>query len=275
VTRVLPAYKLSRAKGEYVMEYNVYTMDSNTNENIDYASKLGRECRSSLLGSVVTPFGSICIEFAYRTKMEMSFEQSPVVVKEDHYSMDSSLNTKSQADLLNGVSPQPNPNPVKIPAFSDPLPPTFITSGSSMGDPNFGGDDIPFSNLLKKSLLNSSKYSPGGIPSRKFEINSDSENNSTSTIPELDSSRQQQQSSTHTGSDGSQEFEFLEVKPLPFAPEVSDTSSDPAAFFTSLQKPPVLDSLEGPTTHDDIDKQLSTFEENLPIFDEFVNKLCL
>lgn len=88
VTRVLPAYKLSRVKGDYVMEYNVYTMDSATNESIDYASKLGRECRSSLLGSVVTPFGSICIEFAYRTKMEMSFEQSPVVVKEDHYSME-------------------------------------------------------------------------------------------------------------------------------------------------------------------------------------------
>lgn len=87
VTRVLPAYKLSRVKGDYVMEYNVYTMDSN-NEDAEYCSKLGRECRKSLLGSVVTPFGSIAIEFAYRTKMEMSFEQSPVVVKEDHYSME-------------------------------------------------------------------------------------------------------------------------------------------------------------------------------------------
>lgn len=88
VSRVTPAYKLSRRQGssDYVICYRIYL-----GEPLFYI--LGEDSQKSKVGSVPTPYGTIGIHLAYRTKLlispqnttkEMLFE-----VKDDHFKQDS------------------------------------------------------------------------------------------------------------------------------------------------------------------------------------------
>jgi autophagy-related protein 13 len=243
VSRVVPAYKYSRMKGsDYQILYNVMAGEPDYN-------RLGRECKIIKLGAVGTPFGSICLEFGYRTKMALSIESrpmNPVLIKSNHYSVDDSINGPEVQDPF-----KPIPLP-KIPAFSDPL-----TLPSEELDPL----DIPFGSLLRRS-----------IPAR-----SPREDSPQMIIEEQEVSSSASESDAMNMGGGAFEFVNIQrVKPIPFA-NVSDPASDPASFFSTLQNPPPLESFESlpPTPVSEIDRQLDSFEENLGVFDEFVRNLCL
>jgi hypothetical protein len=186
--------------------------------------------------------------------MELSIESIPVLIKSDHYSVEDS------PEGIGGIltpSPQqiqisaPKPSPVpKVPAFSEPL---------TLPSESLDHDDIPFGNLLRRSVVKVS-------PSKRAPLSQLREE------PEDLSSTTNTSSETETNPVPG--FEFVSVKPPPFAPP-ADPSADPATFFSTLQNPPPLESLNMPITpFHEIERQMSGFEENVDMFDEFVKKLC-
>lgn len=89
VSRVTPAYKLSRRQGscDYIICYRIYLGDPQF-----YI--LGEDCQKSKVGSVPTPFGTIGIYLAYRTKLLISPHETTkhvlFEVKDDHFKQDNS-----------------------------------------------------------------------------------------------------------------------------------------------------------------------------------------
>lgn len=87
ITRATPAYKLSRQQGggDYVICYRIYL-----GEPPCYI--LGDGAQKAKVGSVPTPFGTIGIHLAYRTKLLMSPHNTSkeIEVKDDHFKQDNS-----------------------------------------------------------------------------------------------------------------------------------------------------------------------------------------
>lgn len=78
VTRVTPAYRLSRKQGtDFIICYRVYLGDVRV-------SDLGDGFQSVRVGSIGTPLGTITLSAAYRTKLEIPERQS-VILKSDHF----------------------------------------------------------------------------------------------------------------------------------------------------------------------------------------------
>ena len=90
-SRATPAYKLSRRQGtcanDYVICYRIYLGDPQM-------FALGDGFEKKRVGSVPTPFGTISIGLAYRTKLQISpqktVKESLFDVKDDHFKQDSS-----------------------------------------------------------------------------------------------------------------------------------------------------------------------------------------
>ena len=90
VSRVTPAYKLARRQGtcanDYVICYRIYLGDPQM-----YVLGDGHE--KAKVGSVPTPFGTILVNLAYRTKLLISPQKtgkdSLFDVKDDHFKQDS------------------------------------------------------------------------------------------------------------------------------------------------------------------------------------------
>lgn len=84
VTRVTPAYKLSRRQGpdSYVICYRIY-MDEPQMHN------LGDGYKQVRVGQICTPIGTIQLTVSYRTKMTISPTQSgredSIMLKSDHF----------------------------------------------------------------------------------------------------------------------------------------------------------------------------------------------
>lgn len=91
ISRVTPAYKLSRQQGanadEYVICYRFYQGDPQF-------FMLGDNYQTIKVGSVPTPVGTIYINLAYRTKLLITPQKSckaiPIEVKDDHFKKDNS-----------------------------------------------------------------------------------------------------------------------------------------------------------------------------------------
>lgn len=89
VSRVTPAYKLSRRQGssDYIICYRIYLGDPQF-----YI--LGDNCQKSKVGAVSTPYGTIGVHLGYRTKLLISPQNTtkgvPFEVKDDHFKQDSS-----------------------------------------------------------------------------------------------------------------------------------------------------------------------------------------
>ncbi|KAL5012228.1 hypothetical protein ScPMuIL_010779 [Solemya velum] len=91
VSRVVPAYKISRRQGacsdDYVICYRIY------GGNPQFF-QLGEGYKMTKVGQVPTPTGTILINLAYRTKMMISphkqSKESLIEVKDDHFKQDNS-----------------------------------------------------------------------------------------------------------------------------------------------------------------------------------------
>jgi len=88
VTRVTPAYKLSRrqSSNDYVICYRIYLGDP-------HYFLLGEDCQKSKVGCVPTPYGTISINLCYRTKLLISPQNTSKYalfeVKDDHFKPES------------------------------------------------------------------------------------------------------------------------------------------------------------------------------------------
>ena len=88
VTRITPAYKLSRRQGpdSYIICYRIY-MESPSLLN------LGEGYKSTKIGQICTPIGTLQFSVAYRTKMTISPTQTgknnSMMVKSDHFNSNS------------------------------------------------------------------------------------------------------------------------------------------------------------------------------------------
>lgn len=84
VTRVTPAYKLSRRQGpdSYVICYRIY-MDEPQTHN------LGEGFKHVRIGQICTPIGTLQLDVSYRTKMTISPTQTgrdnSIMLKSDHF----------------------------------------------------------------------------------------------------------------------------------------------------------------------------------------------
>lgn len=91
VSRVVPAYKISRRQGacsdDYVICYRIYG-------GSPQFFQLGEGYKMTKVGQVPTPAGTILINLAYRTKMLISphkqNKEALIEVKDDHFKQDSS-----------------------------------------------------------------------------------------------------------------------------------------------------------------------------------------
>nr|XP_022321200.1 autophagy-related protein 13-like [Crassostrea virginica] len=91
ISRVTPAYKLSRQQGacadDYVICYRFYQGDPQF-------FMLGDNYQTVKVGSVPTPVGTIYMNLAYRTKLlitpQKSSKEIPIEVKDDHFKKDNS-----------------------------------------------------------------------------------------------------------------------------------------------------------------------------------------
>ncbi|KAJ8985115.1 hypothetical protein NQ317_012765 [Molorchus minor] len=93
VTRVTPAYKLSRRQGpdSYVMCYRIY-MDE------PQLHCLGEGFKQVRIGQICTPIGTLQLSVSYRTKMTISPTQvgrdNSILVKSDHFNTNLSPRNK-------------------------------------------------------------------------------------------------------------------------------------------------------------------------------------
>ena len=90
VSRITPAYKLSRRQGsvDYVICYRIYLGDPQF-----YI--LGEGYQKAKVGSVPSPFGTVSINLSYRTKLLISphsgSKDVPFEVKDDHFKDDNNI----------------------------------------------------------------------------------------------------------------------------------------------------------------------------------------
>lgn len=91
VTRVTPAYQLSRKQGtDFMMCYKVYFGEVRFQE-------LGEGFHSLRVGSIGTPVGSITLSAAYRTKLTLP-EKQQVMVQSNHFSSEMARVPSDQLD---------------------------------------------------------------------------------------------------------------------------------------------------------------------------------
>ena len=89
VTRVTPAYRLSRKQGidSYVICYRIYVGEPHVNS-------LGEGSQMKKVGMVPTPAGTVYVKVAYRTKMllspKCSLRDMSADLKDDHFRAESS-----------------------------------------------------------------------------------------------------------------------------------------------------------------------------------------
>ncbi|KAJ7390948.1 autophagy protein 13 [Desmophyllum pertusum] len=95
VTRVTPAYQLSRKQGtDFIMCYKVYFGEVRFQE-------LGEGFQSLRVGSIGTPVGSITLSAAYRIKLTLP-EKQQVMVQSNHFSSEFA---RVPSDQLDGALP--------------------------------------------------------------------------------------------------------------------------------------------------------------------------
>ncbi|BET00404.1 Autophagy-related protein 13 [Nesidiocoris tenuis] len=249
VTRVTPAYKLSRRQGpdSYVICYKIYVGEPQL-------TNLGEGYNSMKVGQLSTPVGTIYLSVAYRTKMTISPQpsnDSSIMVKSDHFRPESS----PKHGRPNSVDSDPLSETIKSGAFAESLkkprlPPDF--------DPLA---DIPFSSLLslgkppkKASPSVTDTLVPDDTPTQD-----DSDNgNVTPKCPSL-----------------SDDFIMVDLK-TPFAG--SNANTDLGLFYRECQSAPQLEAFANdPPVLDqvgDLTKQLEAFETNLLEYDNVITQLC-
>ncbi|GLH12112.1 Autophagy-related protein 13 homolog [Gryllus bimaculatus] len=277
VTRVTPAYKLSRRQGpdSYVICYRIYMGEPQLHN-------LGEGYNQVRVGQLCTPVGTIQLSVSFRTKMTISPQHTgkdtSIMLKSDHFHPDlSPRHMRYQQSEENNTSLTET---IKIGAFADNVKPLTQPGESDLVMPN-----IPFSSLLTPQHQSPRQHTPPQqAPSQPSsavtnpetgsgeEAEDDGNGNATPRCASAADSRRSSCSMVSANED----FIMVDLK-TPFAG--NNANSDLGAFYRDCQSAPQLKTFsEQPTLAEqveDITKTLEAFESNMREYDDMLNSLCL
>ncbi|XP_011051102.1 PREDICTED: autophagy-related protein 13 homolog isoform X1 [Acromyrmex echinatior] len=270
VSRVTPAYKLSRRQGpdSYTMCYRIYMGEPQLHN-------LGDNYKHVRVGQLCTPVGTIHLSVSYRTKMTISPThkgRDSIMLKSDHFHSD--LSPRHARYQQSEETSKSLSDTIKVGAF-------VINKPVIVNEEDLVIPDVPFS-----SLLTPKQTSPPPIslvePNTKTTmavLTTDSNNgnnerlnndNTTSKCASQNGSRRSSCSMTSANDD----FIMVDLK-TPFA--VTNTNSDVGAFYRECQSAPQLQAfMEERTLAEqlgDLTKQLETFETNMQHYEDILSSL--
>ncbi|XP_063239954.1 autophagy-related protein 13 homolog isoform X2 [Bacillus rossius redtenbacheri] len=244
VTRVTPAYKLSRRQGpdSYVICYRIYVGEPQLHN-------LGEGYKQVRVGQLCTPVGTIHLSVSYRTKMTISPQHSgrenSIMVKSDHFHTDLSPRH---------VCPSPDDDAlltdtIKAGAFADSCRPP---------GPEVEVPSVPFSSLLTLCQ----RPEPRGAEPR------DEDATPRCRSPAADSCR--------SSASANEDFIMVDLK-TPFAAE--NGNSDLGAFYRECQSAPPLRAFsEQPTLAEQVEgigRTLEALETSAREYDDLLSSLCI
>lgn len=271
VTRVTPAYKLSRRQGpdSYVICYRMY-MD----EPLHHC--LGEGFKQIRVGQICTPIGTLQLSCAYRTKMTISPTQTSrdnsIMLKSDHFNTNLSPKNRRYSQTDDRTSSLSET--MKIGAFADrkkkhfeepqlDLPfCTFFADRISLNDQQVDSDPQSMATSPENDRLSGKNVEIDDVTTQQKTENEKNEKNGNVTTQEA--------SMVSTGDD----FIMVDLK-TPFA-KPSGEKFELTKFFREWQQAPLLETFKElpPIEVTDLQKQLETFESDLNEFDSIVQTLC-
>ncbi|KAL1130609.1 hypothetical protein AAG570_011851 [Ranatra chinensis] len=255
VTRVTPAYKLSRRQGpdSYVICYRIYVGEPQFHN-------LGDGYNQVRVGQLSTPVGTIHLSVAYRTKMTISPQHSKdtsIMLKSDHFTPDFSpkhLRSNNSIDNSSLLS-----ETLKVGAFADSVRP------SAKDPPEVA--EVPFSRLLignnQQQGVSPPTQSPiSPPPTNQLQQQEDTDNGNITPRPPSVASHD--------------DFIMVDLK-TPFAG--SNANTDLGLFYRECQSAPPLQGsgAEEPTVAEqvgDLTRQLEAFESSLLDYDNVITSIC-
>ncbi|XP_033230759.1 autophagy-related protein 13 homolog isoform X2 [Belonocnema kinseyi] len=273
VSRVTPAYKLSRRQGpdSYVICYRIYMGEPQLHT-------LGDNYKRVRVGQLCTPVGTIYLSVSYRTKMTISptyTGRDSIMLKSDHFHSDLSprhARYQQGDEISKSLS-----DTIKVGAFVENK--QVIVNEEDLVIP-----DVPFSSLLTPRQ-NSSPPPPTPaadlttgtttVPAsaKETEISNGNERVANdNTILKCNSQNGSRRSSCSITSAND---DFIMVDLTPFAG--TNTNSDLGVFYRECQSAPQLQtSTEELTLAEqvgDLTKQLETFETNMQRYEDLLSSL--
>ncbi|KAI5733960.1 hypothetical protein M8J77_000777 [Diaphorina citri] len=261
VTRVTPAYRMSRRQGpdNYTINYKIYMGDPQLDS-------LGDGYNKVQVGQLSTPIGTVHLSVSYRTDLTIQPQKigkdHSIMYKSDHFRPDFSpknSRTPKSDDPLSELSDR-----IRVGAFAASTPKT-----SEPLEPGLIIPDVPFSSLLtpRKSMAQSP---PPATPPPSIDL-SDSRSDPEDTPNPA--------SATPVScSYGQEDFIMVDLK-TPFTSSMNsgqhNATSDLSIFYKECQTaPPLLSFKEKPVA--EMAKQIADFETNLKhCCDSLVNSMCL
>ncbi|XP_025835677.1 autophagy-related protein 13 homolog isoform X3 [Agrilus planipennis] len=272
VTRVTPAYKLSRRQGpdSYVICYRIYMGDAQLHV-------LGDGYKQVRVGQLCTPIGTLQLTVSYRTKMTISPTQTgknnTIMLKSDHFNTNLSprhMRYRQNEDDVCSLS-----DTMKLGAFAD-------TKKKEI-EPELIIPQSPFSKLLPEKIpLESPPNNPvinneqmmnnknSGPPDATETVNKnilkDKNGNDTPTPTECQTSSEITMTSTND--------DF--IMKTPFASKT--TTTELGMFYREWQSAPPLQTFTNiPTLAEqveDLTKQLESFECDMHKYEDVLQSLC-
>ncbi|XP_015595001.1 autophagy-related protein 13 homolog isoform X2 [Cephus cinctus] len=266
VTRITPAYKLSRRQGpeSYVICYRIYMGEPQLHT-------LGDNYKHVRVGQLCTPVGTIHLSVSYRTKMTISPTQTgrdSIMLKSDHFHSDlsprharyqqSDNHTKSLSDTI------------KVGAFA-------VNKQVVVNEGDLVIPDVPFSSLLIPRQTSPPPASTVEAADATTPVTTDNNNGNNEKVPTdspMPKCNSQNGSRRSSCSMTSANDDF--IMKTPFAG--TNTNSDLGAFYRECQTAPQLQAfMEERTLAEqigDLTKQLETFETNMHHYEDMLLSLC-
>lgn len=272
VSRVTPAYKLSRRQGpdSFIICYRIYLGEPQLHS-------LGDNYKHVRVGQLCTPVGTIHLSVSYRTKMTISpthAGRDSIMLKSDHFHSD--LSPRHARYQQSEETSKSLSDTIKVGAF-------VVNKPVTVNEEDFVIPDVPFSSLLTPRQTSPPPASAAETTSTKTAstiIAADSSNgnseritndNTTSKCNSQNGSRRSSCSMTSANDD----FIMVDLK-TPFA--ITNTNSDLGAFYRECQSAPQLQAfMEERTLAEqvgDLTKQLETFETNMRRYEDILSSLC-
>ncbi|XP_059480858.1 autophagy-related protein 13 homolog [Neocloeon triangulifer] len=259
VTRVTPAYKLSRRQGadSYLICYRIYSGEPQL-------QLLGEGHNQARVGQLTTPLGTIQLSVAYRTKMTISPQHTKdIMVKSDHFNPDLSPKHTRYQNIEDSDSSLSST--IKAGAFADP--------GSKRPHSRLfavDSDEVPFANLL---ITASKQPAQDQNNATKSKPDNNGNNNAPAANP-VSAKTSSDSVSRRSSSSATDDFIMVDLK-TPFAG--GNLNSDLGTFYRECQTaPPLKTFLEQPTLAEQVSalpSQLAMFEKSQAEFDALVTSL--
>nr|AIH07030.1 Atg13 [Tenebrio molitor] len=257
VTRVTPAYKLSRRQGpdSYVICYRIY-MDQPVLHN------LGDGYKQIRIGQICTPVGTLQFSVSYRIKMTISPTQTgknSIMLKSDHFNGNSNIRRNRNNEDINDLTKPMRPGP-----FADPKPKKLV-------EPELPGITRLLA-LGKAKSRNAATITPDIKSLGSNAKLTDEEENSTEEYSPISKSLTASKISTSGSLKAVNEEYWMKQLNAPFA--TPGPMGELMDFFRQCKLSPPLQSPQKTPTPAEINKMIEMYESQLPEYDAVVQSFC-